>query len=110
LQLLSRGGLTPSNVELVPRLTPLDTDFQGWMQTFARNTWFSGLSDEDASDLMVATEAVVEPDCRWSDDSAGGYLPESGSGTVKSGWELMYVRLRGTATVSEVQLDGGENQ
>lgn len=80
----------------MPRPSPLDTDFLGWLRTFARNTCFADLSDEQAEIVMKEVEAIVAPDCYWSDEQPG--TAELGGGKLgESGWELMYVRLRGTA-------------
>lgn len=46
---------------------------------------------------MKEVEDLVRPDCYWSDDAPGAGA--GGGGKGESGWELMYVRLRGTATV-----------
>jgi hypothetical protein len=86
----------------VPRPSPLDTDFLGWLRTFARNTCFSTFSDDDAEGMMKEVEALVAPDCYWNDGApgVGAEAWKHGAPGVKgqSGWELMYVRLRGTAT------------
>jgi hypothetical protein len=94
-QLLISHGLIPDTIALVPRPTPLSTDFLGWLRTFARNTAFSTFDDETAEKYMEEVQEIVRPDCYWRDDQ-----DEGGEGRAE-GWELMYVRLRGSARMAD---------
>lgn len=76
--LLTAHGFTVSSCILVPRPTTLPTDLIGWLRTFARNSFLSTLSDEEAERIMQETSKRCEIDCR----------DEQGRDSV------MYVRLR----------------
>jgi hypothetical protein len=95
--------MTPGEIHLVPRPTPLTTDLFGWLTTFARNTFFSQFSDADANELMLEVEEMCRPDNYWSNATPGIGIKGDAAKGVKGadpqdGWEMMYVRLRGTAT------------
>lgn len=71
----------------------------GWLKTFARNTFFAKWKDDEAEQMMKETADICRPDTYWSSASPGsGSKPRTGS-DYKEGWEIMYVRLRGVATV-----------
>ncbi|WVQ85734.1 hypothetical protein IAT38_007901 [Cryptococcus sp. DSM 104549] len=94
-KVLTAGNLTPSNVHLVPRPTPLPTSLEGWLKTFARNSFLSTFSDEDAAAIMHETAELSRVDAYWSDENVGMGVPGKAGG--EEGWEVMYVRLRGVA-------------
>lgn len=66
------------HLSLTPRLTPLPTGLRGWLQVFARNTFFTGFSDEEAQVMMDEVEEMCRVDCQ----------DESGK------WAMVYMRLR----------------
>lgn len=91
------------NIGLFPRPTPLPGDLKGWLVTFVRNTYFSNLEAELQDRLMDEVQEICRPDGYWNDSHPGSGVPGSDvttptSGEIKEGWEIMYVRLRGTAT------------
>jgi hypothetical protein len=86
--------MTPGHIALVPRPTPLTTDVRGWLATFARRSFLAAFAEEDADDILNEVQEVCRPDAYWNDERPG-MGSEGGAG--KEGWEIMYVRLRGTA-------------
>ncbi|WWC60636.1 uncharacterized protein I303_103210 [Kwoniella dejecticola CBS 10117] len=106
----SKGFTTDAEcIKLVPRPTPLPTNLKGWLETFARNSFLSTLSDEDAQSVLDEVVQICRVDNYWSDAHPGsGINPRSDSesndkdkdkdkGDMREGWEVMYVRLRGIA-------------
>ncbi|AAW42081.2 conserved hypothetical protein [Cryptococcus deneoformans JEC21] len=93
-KVLQSGGLIPSNVHLVPRPTPLPTTLEGWLVTFARNSFLSSFSDDEAKAIMKEVVGICRVDNYWSDENPGTGVKGSGEGG-ESGWEVLYVRLRG---------------
>ena len=87
------------NIGLFPRPTPLPGDLKGWLQTFVRNTFFSGLDADVQDRLMNEVQELCRPDSYWNDSHPGTGVPCPGGASegAKDGWEIMYVRLRGTA-------------
>ncbi|TXT04927.1 hypothetical protein VHUM_04010 [Vanrija humicola] len=96
--LLERHGMTPGSVALYPRPTPLTTDLVGWLTTFARNTFLAGLPSSEADALMQEVADICRPDSYWN-DAAPGDATNAANTAGKDGWEIMYVRLRGIATL-----------
>ena len=92
------------NIGLFPRPTPLPGDLKGWLQTFVRNTFFSGLEAEVQDRLMNEVQELCRPDSYWNDSHPGTGVPGSGGASegAQDGWEIMYVRLRGTAVKPKV--------
>jgi hypothetical protein len=76
--LLASEGFTVVSSTLVPRPTLLPTDLLGWMRTFARRSFLSSLSDEEAEDVMKETSQRSLVDCQDEDGRDS----------------IMYVRLR----------------
>lgn len=91
--------MAPDQIQLVPRPTPLTTDLAGWLQTFARRTFSADLDETQAGTMMEEVTDICRPDCYWSDDNPG--IGQLSSGDFKSGWGIMYVRLRGSARLHE---------
>lgn len=87
--LLEKHSFRTITCELVPRLTNLPTDLLGWLHTFARNSFLSSFSDEDAEEIMRECAKRCTVDCQ---DQQGA-------------WSVMYVRLR-----FEAVLDGDVSQ
>lgn len=56
-------------------------------------------SQQEADAMMEEVSEMTRPDAFWSDAAPGsGVLPpQVGGEDHKSGWEIMYVRLRGVA-------------
>jgi hypothetical protein len=102
-QLLRAHGLDPNdNIALFPRPTALPGDLQGWLHTFARKTFFVQFDTAEQDQLIHEVQEICRPDNYWNDAYPGSGVA-SGSGredgkTAKDGWEIMYVRLRGSAT------------
>lgn len=82
-RLLTSAGFRILSIENVPRPNPLPQGLYAWLETFARNSFLSTLSDEDAAKVMREVERRCEVDCR---DAEGG-------------WEVMYMRLRWVAVL-----------
>jgi hypothetical protein len=102
-QLLAKKGLVPSdNIALFPRPTALPGDLVGWLHTFARKTFFQNYSTEEQDRLLNEVQEICRPDNYWNDSypgsGAAGAGSEKSGGEAKEGWEIMYVRLRGTAS------------
>lgn len=89
----------PGDIALFPRPTPLPTDIVGWLTTFARKTFFAAYSDAEADDLMKEVQELCRPDAFWSSATPGRGVALAPGSTADSGWEVMYVRLRGVATL-----------
>ncbi|KAK6907680.1 hypothetical protein L486_05596 [Kwoniella mangroviensis CBS 10435] len=101
-KVLRSSSLTPQSVNLVPRPTPLPTDLRGWLETFARNSFLSSLTDEQANQVLDDVVEKCRVDNYWSDSNPGiGVQPTSKEAEGGEGWEIMYVRLRGWATKSQ---------
>ncbi|OWZ62728.1 hypothetical protein C366_01499 [Cryptococcus neoformans Tu401-1] len=98
-KVLQSGGLIPSNVHLVPRPTPLPTTLEGWLITFARNSFLSSFNDDEAKTIMKEVVEICRVDSYWSNENPGTGVKGSSEGGEggESGWEVLYVRLRGVA-------------
>ena len=71
----------------------------GWLETFARKTFFADFSDEEADEFMGIVQEMTRVDHYWSEASPGmGRASVEGFEQI-DGWEMMYVRIRGVATV-----------
>lgn len=70
-----------SNIGLVPRPTPLTTTLNGWLVTFARNSFLATLEQSEADAIFEEVQSMLEVDAK---DDEGN-------------WHVMYVRLRGVA-------------
>lgn len=92
--------MEPDQVALFPRPTALSTDMVGWLKTFARNTFMAAFTQEEADVMMEEVSEMTRPDAYWCDAVPGaGVLPAQGChADCASGWDMMYVRLRGAAT------------
>ena len=100
-QLLEKHGLVPSeNIALFPRPTALPGDLKGWLDTFARKTFFVQFDKEEQDRLIHEVQEICRPDNYWNDSypGSGASGRSSADDAAKDGWEIMYVRLRGTAT------------
>lgn len=104
-QLLSQHGLNPIESGLFPRPTPVPTGLKGWLATFARNTFLTGLDDSTAEEIIEEVEEICRVDMYWNNAHPGMGVTSSrtatgsdGSAEGQEGWEVMYVRLRGKAT------------
>lgn len=95
-QLLRKGGLSPLETGLFPRPTPLPTGMRGWLDTFTRNTFLTGVEKSIADKILEKVEEECRVDMYWNMDSPGMAVEKAGGG-VEDGWEIMYVRLRGKA-------------
>ncbi|WVR05582.1 hypothetical protein IAU60_002601 [Kwoniella sp. DSM 27419] len=115
-KLLDAVGMSPRNVHLVSRPTPLPTSLAGWLQTFARSSFLSTFSDEEAKDIIDEVVDICRVDNYWSDECPGiGVAPAPAvpgsrrqdgdmTGEAKTdGWEVFYVRLRGVAFKPELE-------
>ncbi|WVW80478.1 hypothetical protein I302_102460 [Kwoniella bestiolae CBS 10118] len=101
-KVLNSASLIPQAVSLVPRPTPLPTNLKGWLETFARNSFLSTLSDEQANQVLDDVVERCRVDNYWSTHNPGiGIEPTSSSSGGEEGWEVMYIRLRGWATKPE---------
>ncbi len=95
--------MTPGEITLVPRPSPLTTDLRGWLQTFVRSTFFAPFEDAKADQYITEVENTCRPDAYWSVENPGmGLKPveeaaAAARGASTHGWEVMYVRLRGVA-------------
>jgi hypothetical protein len=69
---------------------------RGWLDTFTRNTFLTGIDKELADEIIQNVEDMCRVDMYWSMDSPGMAVEKSTSG-AEDGWEIMYVRLRGKA-------------
>ncbi|BEI82382.1 hypothetical protein CcaverHIS002_0302500 [Cutaneotrichosporon cavernicola] len=101
-KLLIKHGLQPVQVDLVPRPTALSTDMVGWLKTFARNSFMMAFNQTEADKMMDEVSEMTRPDAFWCDSAPGaGILADSPCAEAcPSGWEIMYVRLRGIAVKS----------
>ncbi|WWD18228.1 hypothetical protein CI109_102678 [Kwoniella shandongensis] len=101
-KLLKSYALTPQNVQLVPRPTPLPGTLSAWLLTFARNSFLSSFSDDEANKLISQVEELCRIDNYWSEENPGaGIAPSETPKKGEEGWEVMYVRLRGVAFKSK---------
>ncbi|KAF9463006.1 S-adenosyl-L-methionine-dependent methyltransferase [Collybia nuda] len=78
VKLLVTASFEPVHLSLTPRLTPLPAGLRGWLQVFARNTFFSGFPEEEAQLMMDEVEEICRVDCQ---DASGK-------------WAMVYMRLR----------------
>lgn len=71
----------------------------GWLKTFARNTFMAKFSQSEADTMMEEVSELTRPDAYWCDAAPGSGIlaPQACGEDCASGWEMMYVRLRGTA-------------
>lgn len=99
-QLLELHGMLPNDVELHQRPTPLSTDLYGWLQTFARNTFFAKFCDEEANEMMQEVVETCRPDCYWCDSNPGIGAKPDADAPGDDGWVVHYVRLRGHASAT----------
>lgn len=90
--------MSPGDVQLHQRPTPLTTDLFGWLKTFARKTFFAEFSDQEAKEMMEEVVESCRPDNYWCDALPGLGMRPSTAETVNEGWAVHYVRLRGCAT------------
>jgi hypothetical protein len=90
--------MAPGDVDLFPRPTPLPTDLVGWLTTFARKTFLSSYSQKDADEIMLEVSDLARPDAYWCSAAPGSGAKVPLAPSDEEGWEIMYVRLRGTAT------------
>ncbi|WVF70976.1 hypothetical protein IAT40_005772 [Kwoniella sp. CBS 6097] len=115
--------LIPQKIELVPRPTPLPTSLKGWLTTFARSTFLSSFDDPTADEILDDVVDICKVDNYWSVDVPGigveveverskegdrnenrnvnGARKDGAQGEKQEGWEVMYVRLRGSAIKPE---------
>ena len=80
---LEQAGFTVERIDLIPRPTPLPTDIEGWLETFAEN-FFKVLAPDQRPSAMAEVVAALEPCLR---DEQGG-------------WTADYVRLRFAARLA----------
>ncbi|KZT12133.1 S-adenosyl-L-methionine-dependent methyltransferase [Laetiporus sulphureus 93-53] len=81
--LLESCGFEVKTISLLPRVTRLPGPLMDWLRLFARPYFMAGMSDQEAEEIMLATQDVCSVDCR---DSQGR-------------WTMMYMRLRVAATI-----------
>jgi SAM-dependent methyltransferase len=74
---LTTAGFQPRLVQLIPRPTPLPTDMEGWLETFA-TPLLTGLAEADRRPAMRAAADLLRP-CLCRSDGQ---------------WFADYVRLR----------------
>lgn len=86
-KLLISEGFAVRSIELIPRPTRLPTSLYGWLTTFARSSFLSSFSDEEAEAIMREVEDACASDCRYEE-------LDKETGVMKEKWEVMYVRLR----------------
>ncbi|WWC68332.1 uncharacterized protein I206_102257 [Kwoniella pini CBS 10737] len=97
-KLLKSNGLTPGLIKLFPRPTALPTNLKGWLGTFARNSFLSNLSDQDSDEILNQVVEICRIDNYWSNENPGiGIKSINNLSKDEEGWEVMYVRLRGSA-------------
>ncbi|KAF8798851.1 S-adenosyl-L-methionine-dependent methyltransferase [Phlegmacium glaucopus] len=82
-KLLTTAGFEATHLSLSPRITPLATGLYDWLCLFARNSFLSKFTDEEASEIMREVEDKCRRDCQ---DSHGN-------------WAMMYTRLRISAVL-----------
>ncbi|KAF9485893.1 S-adenosyl-L-methionine-dependent methyltransferase [Pholiota conissans] len=82
-RLLITAGFEPTHISLTPRITPLANGLYDWLNLFARASFLSGFSDEEACEVMREVEDRMRGDCM---DASGR-------------WAMMYARLRFTAVL-----------
>ena len=82
---LIAAGLTPKDLALVPRPTPLPTDMDGWLRTF-RGSLFDAVPPDERESLMREIVELLRP----------ALCDEAGT------WIVDYVRLRVVAKKTSV--------
>lgn len=95
MQLLEANGFTVEHISLNPRITHLKTDLYGWLETFARHSFLSAYTDEEAKDILTEVVKKSELDSRTISD-VGKPLENS-----EGQWSVMYVRLRFVVTIEQ---------
>lgn len=75
--LLEAAGFEVTDIDLIPRPTPLPTGMAGWLATFS-GRYTAGLPDDQAKALRAKAEELVQPCLR----------------DEQSGWYADYMRLR----------------
>lgn len=76
--MLAENGFEVKEAELVPRMTELDTDIKGWIETFGF-AFFEHLSnDEECKQVAQEVQDYLQPSFQREDGK----------------WVIMYVRLR----------------
>ncbi len=83
-QLLEKHGFKANSVTLHPRPTKLPSDLRGWLVTFARSSFLSSMGHKEAEEIMKEVVDELTVDCCDS----------------KGRWEVMYVRMRVSATIA----------
>jgi hypothetical protein len=76
--LLCENGFDVKKIELVPRMTELNTDIAGWIETFGFDFLKPLRSDQERKEVAQEVQTQLEP----------GFQREDGK------WFIMYVRLR----------------
>ena len=94
-QLLEANGFKVEHISLNPRITHLDTDLYGWLETFARHSFLSDYSDEEAKEVLMEVVRKSELDSRTMSDIGKPFEDSQGQ------WSVMYVRLRFVATLEQ---------
>lgn len=84
--LLKTHGFTPVSVTLHPRYTPLPTDLNGWLATFARGSFLSGFSEDEAKEIVDECVRRCTVDCR---DDQGNWAIMVSRGHALQGSGLM---------------------
>jgi hypothetical protein len=77
-RLLEAAGFHVVEITLAPRFSPLNGPLIDWVRLFCRNSWLTGMDDEEAEQIMKEVQDVCKPDC----------MDEDGN------WAVMYTRLR----------------
>ena len=77
-KLLEENGFNVDSVELVPRMTQLNTDVAGWLTTFGFSFLQALKTEEERQEVISEIMEHLRP----------GYQREDGK------WFIMYVRLR----------------
>lgn len=93
--MLESKGFKVEHISLNPRITHLKTDLYGWLQTFARYSFLSAYSDEEAKEILLEVVKRSELDTRAMSNI--GKALEGSEGQ----WSVMYVRLRFVATIEQ---------
>ncbi|WWC88195.1 uncharacterized protein L201_003100 [Kwoniella dendrophila CBS 6074] len=97
-KLLRSNGFKTDSIALVPRPTALPTNLKGWLETFARNSFLSTVSDDIANEILDQVVEICRPDNYWSNVTPGiGVKSDTEMQKGEEGWQVMYVRLRGLA-------------
>lgn len=77
-KLLCENGFDVKTIELVPRMTELNTDIAGWIETFGFNFLKLLSSDEERKQVAQEVQAYLQPSFQREDGK----------------WFIMYCRLR----------------